>query len=284
MVESGNPKASGWLSSIIAIIMALLLLHAFPVMGNWIDNQRAGEGKYEFDEEMCFDITSKKDFKDGGIGALAYSYTITGDVIKTNSDNDIITMSVPLNGTVNGYGVGVCNPTPPDVPIPPVTKFNAIFITLNFTKSKIIDLDITAIDIYLNIAGVSFSKMPTATLTDEAVTNTINLLGVNVGNITHYKIDVFDLLEINTLSDTGKIKFAFNTVSLGTTGFIPAGSPVVFDMQFYCIKERKAPTITSLAGWLSLMNIGVLIMVFIALPEVQILGRFNRVGERLKKI
>lgn len=286
MVESENPKAIGWLSSIVAIILALLLLHAFPLMGNWVDKQRTGEGKYQFDEEMCFDISAETEFdntlklasstKKGGM-LYRYYDGVTG----TTENNKVTMFSLPLNGTIGKYGVATTNPSPGDTPVANPSETNTLGFRFNFTKKKILELDIVRIDIYLNIQGVTFSNIE-FTLRDEG--NTVQVFQakkISLGNITSITVKVQDLLKINTMPDDKEIEVGFETQ---LNELIPGNTFVIFDMQWYCVREIKAPTLTRLAGWMSLMNIGILILVFISFPQVQVLGRFNDIGERLKKI
>ena len=290
MVESGNPKAIGWLSSIVAIILALMLLHAFPLMGNWIDKQRAGEGKYQFDEDLCFDITKETEFDNTitnspspqhthtGVGACAWYYNAIGAAVF--SHNQVTIMNIPINGTMDGYGVSVLTESIGSPRIQLQTPEH-LYINLNFTKKKVLDLDISRIDIYLDISGVSFNKMK-CDLRDEDLEEDLIPLGeVSLGNVTKLTIKVVDLLKLNTFGVNDKLMLDFYSPS---AMYLPSGAFVVFDMQWYCIDEIPTPTLTRLAGWMSLMNIGILILVFISFPQVQVLGRFNNIGERLKKI
>jgi hypothetical protein len=285
MVESGNPKAIGWLSSIIAIVVALLLLHAFPLMGNWIDKQRAGEGKFEFEEDLCFDINDVQQFDNTfvrtgavGVGANMWSYFVPPE---GQQHNKISLMSFPVNGTIDGYGVWAFKPEVGDVPSP-VAGVQAFFVATNITMGDILGKDVTTIDIYIDIPGATFSTMTVSALYSAPIPKALFTLGTaSLGNVTKFKLDVGDLLTMNSAGLTKKFYLQF---VVPTSQGINPGSAGVFDMQMYCIEEIKAPTLTRLAGWLSLMNIGVLIMVFISFPQVQVLGRFNSIGERLKKI
>jgi len=282
--SEGNPKAPGWLSSIIAIILALLLLHTFPLMGNWIDNRRAGQGKFDFDEDLCFDINDKKQFDNTaqvtgstGTGAMMYKYYHT-TARKSNSPVNVQT--IPLNETLDGFAVASTIPNPAETPVPNVAFDYSLQFFLNFTKKKMLDLDIVEIVMYLDISGVTFSTIDFF-VSDESLSKKIfDDRKANIGNITKIKVKVNDLLELNTLQDE-KLIFGFVT-KVGE--FIPGNTFVVFDMQWYCIEEIKTPTLTTLAGWLAVMNTVILLVIFVSFPQIQILGRFDGVSRRLKKI
>jgi len=279
----GNPKAKGWLSSIISITFALLLLHAFPVMANWTDKQRAGEGKYDFDEEMCFDISERDDFNTDyahftGTGEFYYAYYDTISLAQQGQHNNVTIMDTPINGTKGNYAVTTTTPRVGDTPGTNTAR-SFIGYGLGFTKKKLIDLDITRIDIYFALPGADPIDI---VLSDKISSEEITLAtDISLGNKTEITINVNTLLKINTLSDTKDLVLVFRTVP---GDFIPPNTFVVFDMQWYCIEEIKAPTLTRLAGWIVLMDVGIIALITIGFPQVQVLGRFDSIGRRLEKI
>lgn len=268
---------TGFRSSLVASTLALLMLMVILFASNSIQKAREGEGKYSFDDELCYDINSEKDFDNTwqigaatGTGAMLYAYWELA-VADVNNEK-VTTQSTSINGTVGNYAVSKTTPNPGDTPTPSPGKKYTVGFLLNFTKKKIIDLDIVRIDIYLNIAGVSFSKM-NFRLTDESASSTVfSGEDVSIGNLTSIKVEVNDLLQINTFNTNDKIQIGFDT-ELGE--FIPGNTFVVFDMQFYSIKEVKIPSLTALGLW---MGAGGLFYIFLGLvvsPEYTIEGIIN---------
>lgn len=268
----------GFRSSLVASTLALLMLMAVLLAGNSIQKAREGEGKYSFDDELCYDVSSEKDFDNTwqvgtatGTGGMFYAYW---ELLVPDVNNEkVTTQSTALNGTVGEYAVSKTTPNPGDTPTPSAGKKYTVAFLLNFTKKKIIDLDIVRIDIYLNIAGVSFSTMDLR-LTDESSSSTVfSGKDISIGNLTSIKVEVNDLLTINTFNTNDKIQIAFDTAP---GEFIPGNTFVVFDLQFYCIKEVKIPSLTALGLW---MGAGGLFYIFLALvvsPEYTIEGVINR--------
>jgi len=266
--KSGSPPVKGYRSSLIASLIALSILLVPFLVGNFIQKARSGEGKYEFDEEICWDITKEQDFNMGwsgfnggtGSGALVYRYYIPGI---TYHHSGINIFSLPLNGTVDNYCVGSVQVNPGDVQQAVVAKAPILFFCMNFTKKKLLDLDITSFEIYLDIVGSPFLTVGVS-ITDESESNSINFGTVSLGNKTRVTVSVGDLLGINTLTDNEKIIFV---ISGPTNIIIPDNAPIIFDWQWYCIKEIKIPTLTKLGIYMSFTGIGLIFLGFIVAPE-----------------
>lgn len=282
--KGNNPRGVG--SSIISIIIFLMILFV-PFLGiNLTQRIRQGDGKFDFDEELCFDIDKESQFKNDwieppstGIGSLKYSYVVNPNVAKVHhSKMNLLTN--PLNGTVDGYGVGSATPNTGDIPVVPVGG-NSIQFALNITKETILDLDITRIDIFLFISGVTFTEMDFR-MQDISRSTSFLLIedDMKIGNITKIKIDVIDLLKINTLKDNDELLFMF----VGNPGdFIPGNSFVVFDMQFYCIPEIVTPSLTKVSLWISATALFVIFMGFIVSPEISFEGVLNSMASAMTR-
>ena len=140
------PKpVKGYRSSFVASILALLLLTLPLFAGNYLDKTRKGEGKFEFEEELCFDISDQEQFDNDnvfgswpGSGALfwAYRHSNNGDTGGGRSSNVTI-MDVPYNGTVNGYGVATTVPGSPEDDIVPGLGY--LRFRLELTKKDILE-------------------------------------------------------------------------------------------------------------------------------------------------
>lgn len=272
-----KPPVKGFRSSLFASTLALLMLLGILLVSNTMQKAREGEGKYSFDEDLCFDITNEKDFdntwQEGsatGTGAMLYSYRLPAS---EKNNIKVQTQNVSLKGTVDGYGVSTTTPNIGDVPVIDPLSYYTLHYKMNWTKKKILDLDIVRIDIFLDIAGVTFSDIDFS-VTDESFSKTIKLGKVNIGNKTRLNVKVSDLLTINTLVDNEKILIRFQSEN---GEFIPANTYTIFDMQFYCISEMKVPTLTKLGFYLGLGGIGYIFLGIVVSSEYTIEGIINRV-------
>jgi hypothetical protein len=206
----------GFKSSMIASILALLMLTLPLLAGNYLDKTRSGQGKFGFSGDICYDTNIETDFDNDykvalstGKGAMAYSYY---DGVTSSTENNKITMqSIAINGTIDNVAVGTTNPNPGDIPVPNPAKPNLLTYQMNFTKNKILDFDIVRIDIYLDIGGVAFSNLEFNMGDQLTSVKVFTGTKINIGNLTKIDVKVSDLLKINTLSDTGKILLSFTT-------------------------------------------------------------------------
>lgn len=272
----------GFRSSLVASTLALLMLMAVLLISNSIQKSREGEGKYAFDEELCYDIDNVKQFDNAftkappghsGTGALAYRYWDDGGSIQHTHRSKVSILDLPKNETLNEFAIANAIPDVGDLPVvEPAPFFYRIDFNMNFTKKAILDLDITRMDIYIEIQGVTFQTVKlllfTPTKSIQNFQKTINL-----GNLTGVSITVMDLLNINTASTTDKLIFGFQTQP---GEFIPGNSNIIFDMQWYCIKEIKIPTLTKLGLWLGAGGIFYIFLGLVVSPEYTIEGIIDK--------
>ncbi len=248
----GNPAMRGVGSSIILSFILLVLLSVTWYWPNIIQQNREGEGQFNFDESLCYDLDDVKDVDNtwtkvsatsSGVGALKYSFKATGEAGFYHRYSAMQEFNLPLNDTIKPYVVGSTQPTPAKIPEFALTQPDSIGISINLTKTDLLKLDITRIDIYLDVQG---STQPTlnARLTDQDDTDIITLGTQNLGNLSKFKITVADLLTINNFDDNENLVFVFTTADIG---HIAPNSFVVFDLQFYCIDEITTITINKLA-------------------------------------
>jgi len=266
----------GYRSSIVASIVALMMLTLPLLAGNYLDKSRKGEGKFDFDEELCFDIDESKDFNHNyvhtvgivtGTGALTWVYRDTIVPTWKSSQNEIVFMEVPLNGTTRGYGVSsVVLGALGDVPATTSPDTQILHLATNITKADIIGNDITRIDVYLDIGG--------STVTETVFSfQGFNYGAISVGNLTKMTVEVTDLLSINSALAANE-KIIINILLKNNEGVIP-NSYFVFDMQFYCIKEIKTPTLTTLGIYMAFGGLGYIFLGFIVSPEYTLEGTWN---------
>lgn len=274
--KGNDVNMPGWLSAVVSILVVLSILFVPLLTGNWIQKVRSGEGRYAFQEELCFDISQKAEFDNSWVqpgsttnGGMMYLYRLP---LPKNNNNQVQILTIPKNDTVDGYSVSTTIPNAGDVPvIDPLKEYQVIYL-FNFTKTKILNLDITRIDIFLEIAGVSFSEMKFS-LTDLPGTTTVfSGEKVSLGNLTSIDVSLTDLLTINTLT-TGKIKIQFSTQP---GEFIPPGVFVVFDMQWYCIKEIKTPSLTQQAFANVILAFFIFYAGIVFAPEYTVKGTMGR--------
>jgi hypothetical protein len=285
--EGANPVA-GYRSSFIASILALLVLLIPLLVANFIDISREGEGKYDFAEAMCFDIESETQFDedfvfedippsgtDSGTGAFAWYYFDTDDGFHSIMHDEVQVLSTPLNNTIDGYAVTTSKLR--EGTDTPGTSTSEMGFGMDFTKKKIIDLDITRVDIYLEINGASFDEM----LFGFADTNgkVVAKHEIKLDNITKIDISVEDLLSINTLSSTKKLVMWFQAPS---GEVLPSEKYIVFDMQWYCIDELKTPTLIKLGIYMSIAGLGLIFLGFIVSPEYTFQGVVDWLDRRTR--
>lgn len=277
----------GFRSSFVASILALLLLTLPLFAGNYLDKTRKGEGKFSLqDDEMVFDLNEKKevnptlDFSGvtsgakSGTGAFVWYYFDTDDGLHTNAHNLVSMLKAPLNGTIGSYAVSSTRPKE-NSDIPGVAT-ELLAFGLNFTKKKMTDLDLTRIDIYLEIQDAPFNEMEFY-IADEDGKKTIGKT-ISLGNLTKITISVADLLGINSLSATKKIIFLFEAPG---NDVVPFNKYVVFDTQWYSIKEIRTPTLTSLGVYMAIGGIGYLFLAFVVSPEYTIEGIWNTIKKAM---
>lgn len=278
--KGNNPKGVG--SSIISIVLFLMILFV-PFLGvNLTQRIRSGDGKFDFDDELVFDINDESQFDDSyttaaGTGAFAWQYfdTISAGVGNNHIKMDTV-LSIPLNGTVDGYAVTTTTPKAGTTSGFGAAWANQFVFLLNFTKSKILELDITRVDIYIDISGANFNDL-LFKITDEADTaSVVPSKRASLGNKTSFKITVLDLLTINTFDPNENIKLLFAS-NLGE--FAPDNSFVVLDMQFYSVKEITTPSLTKVAMWISATALFVIFMGFIVSPEINFDGVMKSMGK-----
>lgn len=244
---SGNPAMRGVGSSVILSFVVLIMLASVWYWPNYIQKTRDGEGKYNFDEELSFDINREEDFdldwhQYGSSGAFMFEYYNQEDDL-SYMHSDISILDMPLNGTVDGYAVTVTQVEEGDEPLEDAGDYHLYFKT-NITMDEIIDLDITSIDIYLDIKGVTFTEVDLYIADHLAWAEYGFKLGtIKLANLTKIKIDVFDLLQISSF---GGAKIIFNFL-IPDDEIVEPGSIVVFDSQLYSIKEIKTITMHKLA-------------------------------------
>lgn len=244
---SGNPAMRGVGSSIILSFLVLGMLSVVWYWPNYIQKTRDGEGKFVFDEEICFDFSDEKEFDQNwqfddfptsqkGKGAFCWVYHDDTTSLNRAVNNKMTMLNFPLNGTTPPYGASVTELYDPADDVDTPNPVQTLYIKTNLTKKDIIENDITRIDVYFDISGVTFDTM------------TLRMSGglievVRLGNLTEIKITVEHLLQINALDPDQKIRFSFPSINED----IPAGAFVVFDAQFYCIEEIKTLTLDKLA-------------------------------------
>ncbi len=281
--KGNNPRGVG--SSIISIVVFLMILFV-PFLGvNLAQRVRSGDGKFDFEEDLVFDITKKTDFdnswtKINGLGSQNYAYNVLPGPVKEQNNNIVDVISVPLNGTIDGYGVTSAIPKIGSVPIVDPTDNYLVQFLLNLTKADILKLDITRIDIYIDIQGVAFNTLKMTLLDKSDSHDALGGTTVSVGNLTKIKVEVFDILEINNFVAGENIIFSFAT-PLGE--IIPSGSFVVFDVQFYSIPEITTPSLTKVSLWISATALTVIFLGFIVSPEISFEGILNRMGNAMTR-
>lgn len=244
----------GTISSIILSVVVVMILLVPFVTANHLQKVRDGETKYDFKEVMCFDIDNVNQFDneyntgffngegnyDTGIGALVHYRLGCGSDYGKYLHNRVSIISTPIGGVVGDYVYGFipnsgCNPSETD------TNFIAFVTT--FSKSQILELDITRIDMFIDFQNteLDFTEMRLKMLGIDEWTPSIFVDRIiQVGELTQLTISVEDLLDINTMFDEGeRLMFFFTPIS----GYIYSDISVVFDMQFYCIEEIKIITI-----------------------------------------
>ncbi|TET57423.1 MAG: hypothetical protein E3J52_10360 [Promethearchaeota archaeon] len=257
-----------------------------PFLGvNLAQRVRSGDGKFDFEEDLVFDITKKTDFdnswtKINGLGSQNYAYNVLPGPVKEQNNNIVDVISVPLNGTIDGYGVTSAIPKIGSVPIVDPTDNYLVQFLLNLTKADILKLDITRIDIYIDIQGVAFNTLKMTLLDKSDSHDALGGTTVSVGNLTKIKVEVFDILEINNFVAGENIIFSFAT-PLGE--IIPSGSFVVFDVQFYSIPEITTPSLTKVSLWISATALTVIFLGFIVSPEISFEGILNRMGNAMTR-
>ncbi len=246
----------GTISSIIlSVIVVMILLVPFAT-ANHLQKVRDGEVKYEFGEVMCWDIDNVNQFDNThtrfdpidpfcsvGTGALVHfqwGCRKNGWCPSLYFHNEVFIHSTPIDGVVGDYtGVTIppsdCNPSEEDT--------NFIHYAMSFDKSEILDLDITRIDIFIDIQNVEldFVEMSLKLMgIDEWTPSVFSGIKIQVGELTQITVSVDDLLSINALFDEGEqLAFWFNA----HPGYIPTEVYIVFDMQFYHIEEIEIITV-----------------------------------------
>ena len=148
--EKGEEAYKGTISSIILSLFVSFLFLVPVFTANAVDKVRKGDGKYNFQDAICYDIDGLEDFEDDpdieayGEGALGYMYADNGgDIILT----EITILDYPLNGTVDEYGVGITGDNGE-------VDCSIILIFLTMTKDDVVDLDVTRIDIFINVTSL----------------------------------------------------------------------------------------------------------------------------------
>lgn len=268
----------GFKSSMIASIIALLMLTLPLLAGNYLDKVRKGEGKFEFDEELCWDLNEVEVFDNSwvkggasGVGAGVWTYT---DTLSTAHEqhNKIDLITIPYNGTIDGYGVTTS--IPKTGTIPSATLGSQLYAILtNLTKVDLLEDDPSSIDIFIDFGGVTFDTM-NVVFVNKAGTNPLFTKTISVGNVTKIKLSVTDILKINTLTTTEQLRMDFQIPSgKGLT----AGAYVIFDLQFNCKEEIKTPTLTTMGLYLAFGGLGYIFLAFIVAPEFTLEGTWKAI-------
>jgi len=274
--EKGEEALKGTISSIILSVFVMFLFLIPVFTANAVDKVRKGDGDYNFQEVMCFDINSEDHFDDDpdvepccGEGALGYAY-VDGDGF---SLNEITMMDYPFNDTVDEYAVGVVRACDGDGVDCSILMF---FLTL--TKEDIVDLDITRIDIFINATGLEDDcEFEVYLSTIEDCPEGMELGEVTVGELTEIEIDVAEIMEINAFTEDEGLVIVF--IPTEEECVVQPDSTVVFDMQFYNIEEIKLASLDKIGIWMLGISAFMIFCAYIMLPDVT----FDGVIERLKK-
>jgi hypothetical protein len=277
--KGNNPRGVG--SSIISILVFLMILFV-PFLGvNLTQRVRSGDGKFDFKEDLCFDLNKQNQFDNShddvtGYSSGAFLWKYWDGVGAFIGENNVSVIDLPLNGTVDGYGVTFAKQdpgsNPPQARVTAPVRFSFF---LNFTKAEIIDLDITRLDIYIDIGGVTFDKVM-FTLTDTIGTEPVFNEWVSVGNLTEITVEVIDLLKINSLDENENLRLVFATEN---NEVINSNSFLVVDMQFYCIPEIVTPSLTKVSLYITATALFVIFMGFIVTPEISFDGIMKSIGK-----
>ncbi len=262
MVKEAYP---GTISSVILSVFVVMILLVPFYMANQRDKVRTGEGEYEFKEVICFDINSEDQFfneynnwyNNYPPGAFSFMYRIApGRNYHSMQPVDVV--DIIEDGTVDEEAYGFTKVFPGHTihyaPLPHPSHSAFISFVMNFGKNEIIDLDVTRMDIYLDINNAPFDEIyfeiGSVALDyyganeDSDPWTKIHFSKVTLGEVTSISISVDDLLEINTLPEERKIAIKFHLYDLySPTNLFPANEVVTFDMQWYHIEEVKITTI-----------------------------------------
>jgi len=269
----------GTISSVILSIVVIGILLVPFITANQLQKTRDGEGEYDFKETMCWDIDSEDDFyndvdveSDCGEGALGYSYFKLYNSGVGYSLNYMTFSEYPINGTVNGYGMGTTVRCDDGGEV----DFSYIHIFLTLTREDIIDLDITRIDIFFDIIGMDDCEYELWLWGGGE--NILEIGVVTVNETFQRKIDVDDMIKLYTFPEHSKITI-MSTLQVEEGCTIQPGSIVIFDMQLYGIREMKLPSLS----WLGIAMIGggtfMIFCSMLMLPEIS----FSRVIDWLVK-
>lgn len=284
MAKKSNPEAEAYKGTISSIILSIFVLFLFlvPVFtANAVDKVRKGDGKYNFQDAICYDIDGLEDFEDDpdieayGEGALGYMYADNGgDIILT----EITMMDYPLNGTVDEYGVGVTGDNGE-------VECSILLIFLTMTKDDIVDLDVTRIDIFINVTSLDPEddcEFEVYLSTIEDCPDGMELGEITVGELSEIEIDVADIMEINAFEEDEGLVLAF----VPTEGecVVQPESTVIFDMQMYCIEEIKIPSLTKIGIWMLGISAFMFFCSYLMLPKVSFDGVVESVKTTLGKL
>lgn len=280
MVEKDKTPYKGTVSSVILSLFVLFLFLVPIITANGIDKVRKGNGKYNFKETICFDINDDSQFEDDpdleadcGEGAMGFWYDEYGFSL-----NEITLMDYPINDTIDEYGVGITSCCDGDG-----LEYSVLFMFLTLTKDDIIDLDITRIDILLNVTNLEDDvEFEVYIVTEDDLFDDGFYLGELIaGKLNKFEIDISDILEINAFPEDEQLVLVF--VPTEEEAVIQCDSTVVFDMQFYCIEEIKIPSLTKIGIWMLGISAFMIFCSYLMLPEVTFEGVINRIKKSLER-
>lgn len=282
----------GTISSVILSVFVVIIMLLPFYTANHMEKIREGEGKYEFQEVMCFDISKKSEFEHDdyvwnpygqivcGSGAFEYGYKWYD--IYSYQPMTMTMTSTPREGVVNPYGMSQIIYCPGQ---PPVGDFFGMQIFLTLTKEIIVENDVTSIVVFLDIEGFEYNNIRMHLHTHENgwSTGTPKLfeIFVNIPCIVRIDLTVDDLLKINNLGEGEKFHWYLDTAYADIEELPADGTNIYFDMQFYHIEEIKITTIS----WIGIaMAGGGVFMLFcsvLMLPHIEFSGVIGRiVGKR----
>ena len=290
--DKGEEAFKGTISSVILSVFVLFLFLVPVFSANAVEKVRGGDGKYNFQDSLCYDIDGEDDLDDdpdvdGAYGEGALGYWVVEDEGNHFSLNEVTIMDFPLNGTMDGYGVGI---------VEPEEVFNylysEVYYFLTITKEDVVDLDVTRIDIYFNVTGFSEVEAtydvflasedvdPPTEYYDEITT--LELGEITSGELTEFEIKIEDIMKINTFEEDLDLVVIFKQTD--DDYFIEPGSSVVFDMQMYNVKELKIPSLTSIGLWMLGISAFMLFCAYIMLPQVTFDGLIKSMKDGIGKL
>lgn len=284
--KKGAEAYKGTISSVILSLFVLFLFLVPVFTANAVNKVRKGDGKYDFQETMCFDINDEDQFEDDpdvsedcGEGALGYGYDEGNG--GGFSLNEITMMDYPLNGTVDDYAVGIVSACPNGEPSSVECSIIMFFLTI--TKEDIITLDVTRIDIFINATGIDDEcEYEVYLSTIEDCPDGMELGEVTAGELTEIEIDINDILEINAFEEDEGLVIVF--VPTEEECVIQPDSTVIYDMQFYNIEEVKVPSLTKIGIWMLAISSFMLFCAYLMLPQVTFDGVVKSLRTGLGKV